>query len=70
MGNRPFRGSTAIARGELTRNDLHRRYQRVFRDVYLANDVPLTASGKARAAWLDCAAGGAGLGGDPGQRPL
>lgn len=52
MGNRPFRGSAAIARGELTRNDLRRRYQRVFRDVYLANEVPLTAAGKARAAWL------------------
>lgn len=52
MGNRPFRGGAAIARGELTRNDLRRRYQRVFRDVYLANEVPLTAAGKARAAWL------------------
>lgn len=52
MGDRPFRGSAAIARGELTRNDLSRRYRRVFRDVYLANEVPLTAAGKARAAWL------------------
>lgn len=48
----PFRGSDAVTRGRLTRNDLRRRYRRVFRDVYIGREAELTAAVTARAAWL------------------
>lgn len=60
MYKRPFKGSDAISRGDLTRNDLRRKYTAVFRDVYIRPDDELTALVKARAAWL---ATGATLGG-------
>lgn len=56
MDGMPFRGSEAISRGELTRNDLRTRFRRVFHDVYMDRDVQLTAALKARAAWLSTGA--------------
>ncbi|MDA2891673.1 DUF559 domain-containing protein [Mycolicibacterium sp. BiH015] len=56
----PFIGSAAVRHGELTRRGLARHYRAIFRDVYLANDIELTAAIKAEAAWL---ATGAVLGG-------
>ncbi|WP_422742428.1 endonuclease domain-containing protein [Mycobacterium sp. WMMD1722] len=47
-----IRGSEALARRQLTRNDLRRRYRRLLPDVYLRADVPLTALTRARAAAL------------------
>lgn len=52
MDDRPFSGSAAVSRGELTRNDLRRRFRRLHRDVYVARDAVLTAELRARAAWL------------------
>lgn len=60
MDGGPFRGSAAISRGELTRHGLRTRFQRIYRDVYLSDDVELTAAVRARAAWLST---GATLGG-------
>lgn len=48
----PFIGSTALAAGELTRHELRSRYTAIHRDVYLANDVELTALIRAKACWL------------------
>ena len=56
MTDMPFRGSEAMSRGRLTRNDLNMRYRRLFRDVYLAEDVELSALVKAHAAWLSTGA--------------
>ncbi len=56
----PFIGSAAVRRGELTRRGLARAHRPIYRDVYLARDVELTARLRARAAWL---ATGAVLGG-------
>jgi hypothetical protein len=61
MFDMPFRGSEALSRGELTRNDLRRRYRPVYRDVYLSRDFELTAALKARAAWLSTGATLAGI---------
>jgi hypothetical protein len=61
MNDMPFRGSAAVRRGEVTRNDLRRRYRRLYRDVYLANGTPLTAATKAHAAWLSTGATLAGV---------
>jgi very-short-patch-repair endonuclease len=61
MSDVPFRGSDALSRGELTRNDLRRRFRPVFRDVYLSRDIELTAALKARAAWLSTGATLAGI---------
>jgi hypothetical protein len=55
----PFRGSEALRRGGVTRNDLRTRYCPVFRDVYVPRDVELTAArgksfvptGTGSAAW-------------------
>ena len=52
MYGEPFRGSAAMADGRLTRHQLRTRYRRLYRDVYLAADVELTAAARARAAWL------------------
>lgn len=57
----PFRGSEALQRRVVTRQELRTRYRRVFRDVYIAQDVELTAATKARAAWLSTGATLAGL---------
>ncbi len=46
----PFRGSAALRSGRLTRHRLHRDYTSVYRDVYLAKDIALTAELRARAA--------------------
>jgi hypothetical protein len=52
MDDMPFLGSAAIRRGELTRNDLRRRFRGVYRDVYIDSGAALTADARARAAWL------------------
>jgi hypothetical protein len=52
MTPQPFRGGDAMRRGLVTRNDLRRRYRRIFRDVYLDCEVEMTAAIKANAAWL------------------
>ena len=61
MTDMPFRGSEAMSRGRLTRNDLRMRHRRVFRDVYLAEGVELSALVKAHAAWLSTGATLAGV---------
>jgi Protein of unknown function (DUF559) len=61
MDDSPFRGGRALRRGAVTRSQLRTRYRAVFRDVYIANDVELTAATKARAAWLSTGATLAGL---------
>lgn len=38
--------------GQVTDHQLRTRYRAVFRNVYLANELPLTALQRARAAWL------------------
>lgn len=48
-------------RFELSRQDVRRRYRRLYRDVYLRNDVELTAAVRARAAWLSTGATLAGV---------
>ncbi len=56
----PFLGSEALRRGDVTRSQLRRRYQAVFRDVYIYvgkdGTLELTAAAKARAAWLSTGA--------------
>ena len=61
MINMPFRGSEAISRGVVTRNDLRTRYRAIFRDVYIAGDVAVTHAIKANAAWLSTGATLAGV---------
>ncbi len=48
-------------RSELSRQDVRLRYRRLYRDVYLPNDVDLTAALRARAAWLSSGATLCGL---------
>ena len=48
----PFLGSQAIRDGSLTEHRLRANYRAVFRNVYLAKDVPLTPLLRAQAAWL------------------
>lgn len=51
LQGRVFRGSTAVARGVLTENELRGpAWRRVFRDVYACATVPLTHELRARAA--------------------
>jgi len=50
--NRPFLGSAAVQTGLLTRQALRTGYRAVYRGVYLANEVALTARLRAEAAWL------------------
>jgi len=52
MYGEPFLGSAATAAGRLTRHRLRTRYRRLYRDVYVAADLELTAAARARAAWL------------------
>ncbi|WP_067970157.1 hypothetical protein [Mycolicibacter icosiumassiliensis] len=48
---RPFRAAEALARGGVTRAQLHRDYVRIYPGVWTPRG-PLTASDRARAAWL------------------
>lgn len=48
----PFRGSTALAEGLVTRRSLARDYRAIHRDVYVPRDCDLTAAVKARAAFV------------------
>lgn len=48
----PFRGSTALADGLVTRRSLARDYRAIHRDVYLPRDCDCTAAVKARAAYV------------------
>lgn len=52
MDDQPFLGRQAIRSGLVTDHQLRTRHRAVFRNVYLANEVPLTAQRRARAAWL------------------
>lgn len=45
-------GSQALRTGRLTEHQLRTRYRMVYRNVYLARDVEMTAEIKARAGWL------------------
>jgi len=51
MGD-PFIGSEAIAQGALTKSQLHTRYRRIFRDVYMELDAEVTPALRAKAGWL------------------
>ena len=48
----PFLGSAALASGRLTKAQLATGHTRLYRDVYLANGMAVTAIDRARAAWL------------------
>ena len=48
----PFIGSEAVAAGAVSHSQLRRRHTRVFRDVYVSEGTELTATLRARAAWL------------------
>ena len=48
----PFIGSEALAAGALTKSQLCTRYTRLFRDVYVDPDMPITAALRAKAGWL------------------
>jgi hypothetical protein len=52
IGDQPFVGSEALARGFVKKHQLRARFRTVFPDVYLHEDVPLTTSRRAKAAWL------------------
>ncbi|WP_099247494.1 DUF559 domain-containing protein [Mycobacterium sp. shizuoka-1] len=52
MDDQPFLGSQAVRSGLVTDYRLRTRYRAVYRNVYLANEVQLTAQRRARAAWL------------------
>ena len=51
---KPFLGSAALARGELSRHQLRTRYRAVYPDVYLRRvaDAPLSLRQRTAAAWL------------------
>jgi hypothetical protein len=48
----PFLGTEALATGAVNRYQLATQYDAVFRNVYVPKGQPLTATDKARAAWL------------------
>jgi uncharacterized protein DUF559 len=48
----PFIGTEAVASGLVSRRKLHRQYESVYRNVYLAKGQELTAVTRAKAAWL------------------
>ena len=52
MDDRPFRGRQAVRDGLLTNYGLRSRYRALYRDVYVADDLVVTAAVRARAAWL------------------
>ena len=51
---RPFLGSEALARGELSAWELRTNYRSVYRNVYIPKSDVLTAADRAYAAWLWC----------------
>jgi hypothetical protein len=48
----PFLGTEALARGTVTRRTLRSRFEPVYRNVYLPKGEELTATKRAKAAWL------------------
>lgn len=52
MDDQPFLGTHALRDGRVTDYQLRTRYRAVFRNVYLADDLPLTPLRRAQAAWL------------------
>lgn len=52
MEIRPFLGSEALARGQLTRHGLRTRFRAEFPDVYVPRDARLTLMQRTLAAWL------------------
>jgi hypothetical protein len=52
VDDEPFLGMPALREGLVTDYQLRTRCRAVYRNVYLANEVPLTALRRARAAWL------------------
>lgn len=48
----PFRGSREVVAGRLTEHQLRHDFVRLYRDVYIRKRVPVTATVRARAAWL------------------
>lgn len=62
MDDAPFLGRRAVRDGELTAYSLRTRHRAIYRDVYVPNDVEVTAIVRARAAWLwaggDCVLSG------------
>jgi hypothetical protein len=52
LSSHPFRGSAAVHSGLLTEHDLRTRYRRLYRNIYLDNDIELTARLRAEAAWM------------------
>jgi very-short-patch-repair endonuclease len=62
MDDWPFLGRQAVRDGLLTNYALSRQYRAIYRNVYVPNDTVMTASDRARAAWL-WAGGEATLGG-------
>jgi very-short-patch-repair endonuclease len=54
VGERPFLGQEAVARGDVSAWDLRTRYRRVYHNVYVEKEAQLTAADRARAAWLWC----------------
>ncbi|MFC7448818.1 DUF559 domain-containing protein [Rhodococcus daqingensis] len=48
----PFRGSSAVAAGALTDHQLRHGFTHLYRDVYVARRVEVTAAVWARAAWV------------------
>jgi very-short-patch-repair endonuclease len=49
---KPFLGTEALARGDVSLRTLHSRYERVYRNVYLPKGCEMTAAKRAVAAWL------------------
>src|ERR1700756_2952693 len=48
----PFIGSEALAAGKLTRHQLRTRYFKLHQDIYVPNDISVTAVTLAKACWL------------------
>lgn len=49
---RPFLGSDALARGDVSPRTLRSGYDRIYRNVYVPRGSDITATTRARAAWL------------------
>jgi hypothetical protein len=48
----PFIGSEALAAGQLSRHQLRTRYFALHQDIYVPNNVVITAAVRAKACWL------------------
>ena len=48
----PFIGSEALAAGKVTRHQLRTRYFKLHQDIYVPNDISVTAVTLAKACWL------------------